>query len=70
MSHDGAVAEITALRVHCGLKKPNASLDAIAEAYLAKYGCSSCWGDCHDCTCASDKAVIRGFVEHLKANTY
>ena len=25
--------------------------------------------DCHDCTCATDKAAIRGFVEHLKANT-
>jgi len=44
-------------------------IEAVAEAYLDKYGCPSCWGDCHDCTCATDKAAIRSFVEHLKAAT-
>lgn len=37
----------------------------IAEAYLEKYGCPSCRGDCNECTCASDKEAIRGFVRHV-----
>ena len=47
---------------------PPRSLDVLADNYLDTYGCPSCFSDSHRCTCIHDKAVIRAFVEHLKAN--
>jgi len=57
--------ESSSLRSACS---PPRHLDRLADNYLESYGCISCMSDDHRCTCIHDKAVIRAFVEHLKAN--